>query len=181
MEAKESRLMDAPTISIKIRGLQAVDALNNGQLLGGLKINGGSAMMAMRGMDGNRMMMAKKGLLMREMEMEGNRMMMAQPTPMGNMANAAPAAKTTLAAAPASVPASNVVAAKSATTAAVSGAATKGGAVGITKGIGLNLWLGGLGPWLVLGSVGMAAMGLYFYLRAQRLMLGNGDEELDER
>jgi hypothetical protein len=177
--------MDAPTISIKIRGLQAVDALNNGQLLGGLKLNGGNVMMAMRNMgDGNRMMMAKKGLLMREMEMEGNRMMLLQQQ--GGGGNAVTAAKSALASAPSpasvSSSASNVIAGKSATTAAVSGAASKGGGVMIGKGLGLNLWLGGLGPWLVLGSVGMAAMGLYFYLRAQRLMLASGgEEEFDER
>src|SRR6185369_5174369 len=86
--------MDAPTISIKIKGLQAVDALNNGKLLGGLKING--AMMGMRGMgDGNRLMMAKKGLMMREMEMEGNRMMLLQPS------NATSATKSAVASAPA--------------------------------------------------------------------------------
>ena len=166
--------MDAPTISIKIKGLQAVDALN-GQLLGGIKINGGNAMLAMRGMDGNRMLMAKKGLLMREMEMEGNRMMLLQPS-QGVGQGVGGAAKGSVA--------SNAIATtKSATTAtaAASGAASKGGTVVITKGLGWNLWMAGLGPWLVLGSVGLAAMGLYFYLRAQRLMLKGGEEEYDER
>jgi hypothetical protein len=173
--------MDAPTISIKIKGLQALDALNNGQLLGGLKVNGANAMLAIRGMDGNRMMMAKKGLLMREMEMEGNRMMLMQQPSQG----AANAANTMGATATKSSVAQGAIAAKGGTTAKIAAiaAASKGAGAAMYKGIGWNLWLGGLGPWLVLGSVGMAAMGVYFYLRAQRLMLasGEGDGDFDER
>jgi hypothetical protein len=125
-------------------------------------------------------MMAKKGLLMREMEMEGNRMMLMQPSQgAANMANATgpTVAKSSVA--------QGAIGAKSGSAAkvAISGAASKGAGAAMYKGIGWNLWLGGLGPWLVLGSVGMAAMGVYFYLRAQRLMLasGEGEGDFDER
>src|SRR6185436_19209152 len=66
--------MDAPTISIKINGLRAMD----GQLLGGIKIKGANALMGMGGMEGNRMM-AQNGRMMRMREVEdGRRMMQGQ-------------------------------------------------------------------------------------------------------
>jgi hypothetical protein len=156
--------MDAPTISIKIKGLQAVDALNT---LGGLKINGANALVGLGGMEGNRAALAGKGLMMREMEMEGNRMLLQQ-------AKAASMAK-------ANVAQATAVGAKSAATGTAK-AAGAAGTAGVTmfgsKGLG-TLWLGGLGPWLVLTSLGLAATGIYFYLRAQRMMHENGGSDRD--
>jgi hypothetical protein len=164
-----------PTISIKINGLQA---LNDGQILGGAKLNG--ANLAMMGEDGNRALMAKKAaLLMRgggEMEMEGKRMILLQPSNGAGMtkgalgssgagggavgAKSAVATNAAMSGAPAATANSGAAAAKSASAAAAS-----------AKGMGWNLALGGFGPWLVLGSLGIAAVGLYFYLRAERMAM----------
>jgi hypothetical protein len=168
-------MADAPTITLKIKGLQALQTLNG---LGGLKINGANAlmlggmegnraaMMMNMGDNGNRAMMAGRGM-MREMEMEGNRMMLSKGG--GAMA------KGTMAQSGATLGAT-----KSATAAATTKSVTSASMFG-TKGIG-SLWLGGLGPWLVLTSLGLAATGIYFYLRAQRMMLeGNGhDSDADD-
>jgi hypothetical protein len=160
--------MDAG-ISIKIKGLQAIDALNRGQLLGGVKIQGVNALLGMRGMEANGALM-NKGLLMREVEIEGNRMMLMQPS-QGAGAVKAPALS---AVAPKSAAAMTKGAGAAATTKSVGVAALS------TKGWGYGLWLGGFGPWLVLGSLGLAATGVYFYLRAQRLILEAGVPEADE-
>jgi hypothetical protein len=171
--------MDAPTISIKIKGLQALNALNGG--LGGVKINGANALLGMGGMEANRAVMAQKGLLMREMEMEGNRMMLAQP-PNGAGAGIAKAAATTNAATgtTAATTATNV-GAKSAAVAGTKGLG--GGAAVKSMGYYYSPWLGALGPWVILASVGLAATGIYFYLRAQRMMLEgpSRDHDPDDR
>jgi hypothetical protein len=158
--------MDAPTISIKIKGLQAVDALNS---LGGLKINGVNALVGMGRMEANRAAMAGKGLMMREMEMEGNRMLL--------QAKGAGMAKTTVT----TGAQATAVGAKSAAAGTTKVAGAAGAAMFGSKGLG-SLWLGGLGPWLVLTSLGLAATGIYFYLRAQRMMAEGGghDPEVDE-
>jgi hypothetical protein len=171
--------MDAPTISIKIRGLQALEALNgNGQLLGGMKIQGGNALMGLREMEGNRRaIMAKKGMMMRggEIEMEGRRRMMMQaaPDPTTTTANAkGMVAKTASATSAATTPAT------------IKGAAAKGAAVSGTgvlasHGVGWGLGLGGLGPWLALAALGLAATGIYFYMRAQQLAAISAHETND--
>lgn len=147
--------MDAPTISIKIRGLQALEAMRgNGQLLGGVKIQGANALMGLREMEGNRAVMAKKGMMLREVELEGRRMMLQPPAP--------------------TTAAKGVVAKSAPATSAVKGIAAKGAVVSGTgaaaaHGIGWGLGLGGLGPWLALAALGLAATGIYFYMRAQQL------------
>ncbi len=159
--------MDAPTISIKIKGLQAVDALNN---LGGLKINGANALLRMGEIEANRAALAGKGAMMREMEMEGNRMLL--------QAKGAGAAKTSVAATTTNAVAGGAKSAAVGTT-KVAGAAPVGATMFGSKGLGA-LWLGGLGPWLVLTSLGLAATGIYFYLRAQRMMHENAGFDRDE-
>jgi hypothetical protein len=154
--------MDAPTISIKIRGLQALEAMNgNGQLLGGMKIQGANTLMGLRELEGNRALMAKKGMMLREVELEGRRMMLQQSN--GTAAAKGMVAKTT-----------------SATT-TMKGVATKGAVAsgtGVTAahGIGWGLGLGGLGPWLALAALGLAATGIYFYMRAQQLAQASGED-----
>jgi hypothetical protein len=158
--------MDAPSISIKIRGLQALEAMNgNGQLMGGIKIKGAGALMGLREIEGNRAIMAKKGLMMRELELEGRRMML-QPS------NGATAAKGAITKGTTATATMKGVAAKSAV---VSGA---GGAAAMSS-VGWGLGLGGLGPWLALAALGLAATGIYFYLRAQQLAKAS-TEDLDE-
>jgi hypothetical protein len=147
--------MDVPTISIKIRGLQALEAMNgNGQLLGGVKIKGANALMGLREIEGNRALMAKKGMMLREVEIEGRRMMLQPQT--GTTAAKGMVAKTASA------------------TSTMKGVAAKGAVVSGTgavaaHGVGWGLGLGGLGPWLALAALGLAATGIYFYMRAQQL------------
>jgi hypothetical protein len=158
--------MDAPTISIKIRGLQALQALNgNGQLVGGMQIQGGNALMGLREIDGNRRaLMAKKGMMMGgEVEMEGRRRMILQAADPTTTANAKgmigkTASATSMATSPATI---KGVAAK--------GAAASGTGALAAHGVGWGLGLGGLGPWLALAALGLAATGIYFYMRAQQL------------
>jgi hypothetical protein len=178
--------MDAPTISIKINGLRAVDGLN-GQLLGGIKIKGANAILGMGGREANRAMMGQNGLMMRMREMEDGRRMMQGPMqgpmqPMQSMQSMQPAMQ------PIQPPngIAEIAKGSAATTKAAAGGAAKsaglgGGAAYHSKGLAMSLWLGGFGPWLVLGSLGLAATGIYFYLRAQRMMLERGDEEYDDR
>ena len=166
--------MDAPTISIKIRGLQALEAMNgNGQVMGGVKIKGMKALMGLRELDGNRRaLMAKKGMLMREIEMEGGRRMMMQPpSPPMDTAGAV----------------KGVVAKGSSATSTLKGVAAKGalvsgtgaGAAATAHGLGWGLGLGGLGPWLALAALGLAATGIYFYMRAQQLAQAAAEDNGD--
>jgi hypothetical protein len=171
--------MDVPTISIKIRGLQALEAMNgNGQIMGGVKIKGMKALMGLRELDGNRRaLMAKKGMLMREVEMEGGRRMMMQPlTPPTPPMDTATAVKGAVAKTTSGASTLKGVAAKGAI---VSG--TGAGAAATAHGLGWGLGLGGLGPWLALAALGLAATGIYFYMRAQQLAQAanedNGDLE----
>jgi hypothetical protein len=158
--------MDAPTISIKIRGLQALEALNgNGQLLGGMKIQGGNALMGLREVEGNRAIMAKKGMMLREVEIEGRRRMMLAPS------NGTTATK-------------GMVAKTSSATSTVKGVAAKGAVVSGTgaaaaHGVGWGLGLGGLGLWLALAALGLAATGIYFYMRAQQLAQATAQDMAD--
>jgi hypothetical protein len=162
--------MDAPSISIKIRGLQALEALNgNGQLMGGIKIKGTQALMGLREIEGNRRaVMANKGMMMREIEMEGRRQMMMQPTQGATAAKGAVTKGTT-----ATVSTVKGVAAK---TAVVSGASAGAGGAAALNGVGWGLGLGGLGPWLALAALGLAATGVYFYLRAQQLAKASAED-----
>jgi hypothetical protein len=167
--------MDVPTISIKIRGLQALEALNgNGQLLGGMKMQGGNALMGLREIEGNRAIMAKKGMMLREIEMEGGRRMMLQPPPDGGATAAkGMVAKTTAA-----------TSTMTSATSTVKGVAAKGAVVSGTgavaaHGVGWGLGLGGLGPWLALAALGLAATGIYFYMRAQQLAQASGHDMSD--
>ena len=159
--------MDVPTISIKIRGLQALEAMNgNGQLLGGVKIQGANALMRLPEMEGNRAIMAKKGMMLREVELEGRRMMLQPP-------NATTATK-------------GMVAKTASATSTMKGVAAKGAVVSGTgavaahgMGYGWGLGLGGLGPWLALAALGLAATGIYFYMRAQQLAEASGQDPHD--
>jgi hypothetical protein len=161
--------MDAPSISIKIRGIQALQALNgNGQLMEGIRIKGANALMGLREVEGNRAMAAKKGMMMREIELEGRRMMMQPPTP--NAATAAKGAGAVTKGTAATATAKGVVA-KS----AVGASAGAGGAAALNT-MGWGLGLGGLGPWLALAALGLAATGVYFYLRAQQLARASSED-----
>ena len=174
--------MDAPTISIKIRGLQALEALNgNGQLAGTMKIKGANALMGLREMENNRRaIMTKKGMMMREMEMEGRRMML-QPSNMNGMnggMNGMNGGMNGMNGGMNGMSATKGAVAKSGSTvgATMKGAAAKGAVVSGAgaasygaKGVGWGLGLGGLGPWLALAALGLAATGIYFYMRAQQL------------
>jgi hypothetical protein len=171
--------MDAPTISIKIRGLQALEALNgNGQLLGGMKIQGGNAVMGLREIEGNRRaIMAKKGMMMREVEIEGRRRMMLQATDPTTTANAKGlVAKTASATSMATSPATSTATIKGV---AAKGAAATGTGALAAHGVGWGLGLGGLGPWLALAALGLAATGIYFYMRAQQLAAASVHDNSD--
>jgi hypothetical protein len=161
-----------PTISIKINGLRA---LNDGQLIGGAKLNG--ANLAMMGEDGNRALLAKKALMRGgEIEMEGKRMILLQPSNgagagmKGGLASSGAGAVGTKSAIVTNAT-PNATMSGAATTSGGSVAKSAGAATVSAKGMGWKLALGGFGPWLVLGSLGIAAVGLYFYLRAERMAM----------
>jgi hypothetical protein len=255
--------MDAPTISIKLKGMQAIQALNGGQLLGGLKLQGGAMLLGIREIEGRGLAMLQNGGgMMRDVEIEGKRMLLLQPSApaaaapsvtQGTVAKAAvgtkgasaiaapaiapvapaiaPAAPVIVPTAPAMAPAvpalipppteavsamakgammapaaaktavvSSVVAptiaaapsaaALSASAPAVGmgsmqglGSAAKG-CVGAKTAVttagpivkagaaalGWGVALGSLGPWLALGSLGLAVTGVYFYVQARRIV-----------
>jgi hypothetical protein len=231
--------MDAPMISIKLKGLHAIHALCGGGKVSGLMNMPGVALaMGMKEME-LKGLMAKNGLMMRELEMEGRRMIVLQPsngtqgavtqgaigkstlaskssTVMGGMQSVpqttgastealGPLAKaggpsalstkssalmgggaTKAAAAPMAAALSNgpapalsnglgsVVKGSLVTKSALVGGAAAKSAVGpgvvALQGMGWGLVLGALGPWLALGSLGLAATGVYFYVQARRLV-----------
>lgn len=153
--------MEVPTVSIKIKGLDAIQALSGkGQLLGTLKVPAGAA--AAKGpaslkfteLEAKRVIVTKKGLVLQEIEghavLEGS-----------NGFAATKSAVTTKGAL--GTKGGVVVKSAAAKSAIVPGAALS------AKGLGWSLGLGGLGPWLALGALGLAATGVYFYLRAQRM------------
>jgi hypothetical protein len=59
--------------------------------------------------------------------------------------------------------------------AVTSGVAAKVAAVPAAAALGWGVALGTLGPWLAVGSLGLAVTGVYFYVQARRLV----DEEPD--
>ncbi len=138
--------MEAPTISIKIKGLTAIEALSKkGQLLSGLK--GSTASLKLGELEAKKILVTKNGLVLKEIE--------------GHAVLDVPKAATKAAAKGAAGKAAVVV--KGAKAAVVPGTAMS------AKGLGWSLGLGGFGPWLALGALGLAATGLYFYLRAQTM------------
>jgi hypothetical protein len=143
--------MEAPVVTIKIKGLGAVKAFNaKGAMLGGVKLKGLAAKGAVvkaTEFEAKRITATKGGLLLHVSEMEGH------------VHNLAPAALGKTGAVAKGVGAKSAVASKS---------VVSTGAALSAKGLGWSLGLGGLGPWLVLGAVGLAATGVYMYLRAQQ-------------
>jgi hypothetical protein len=203
--------MDAPMISIKLKGLQAIQALNanGGQFMGpmmGMNLNGGGILVRLKDMDNGRMMLKMKNgmMMMRDMDMEGKRMLLLQPAspPPPPPVPLAAKAATKIAIAPAApameamaaAKTSSVAAAKTAMSAAGAGktalavasapaaiATTKSAALSVAKsaavpaaaalsGLGWGLALGALWPWIALGSAGLAATGIYFYVQARRMV-----------
>lgn len=162
--------METPAVIIKVKGLSAINTLSSqGQLLGGLKLKGlaagGKTAAAKMGeIEAGRILATKKGLVLYAAEIEG--------------AACAPKAVVTKAAA-----VTKAASVKGAGVAAVSGAATTKGAIGTgaalsAKTVGWSLGLGGFGPWLALGALGLAATGVYLYLRSQQVQ--DALEEPDE-
>jgi hypothetical protein len=147
--------MEVPTISIKIKGLNAIEALSGkGQLLGGLKMQGGLASMKITELEAKRVLVTKKGLILQEVE--------------GHAVFDVPKAATKAATKGAIA---KGMGAKSAIVVKGSGmkAVMVPTAAMSAKGLGWSLGLGGFGPWLALGALGLAATGVYFYLRAQAM------------
>ncbi len=137
--------MEAPTVSIKIKGLQAIEAFTKkGQLLSGLK--GSTTSLKLGEIEAKKVLVTKNGLVLKEIE--------------GHAVLDAPKAA---AKAAAKGVGKGAVVVKGAKAAVVPGTAMS------AKGLGWSLGLGGFGPWLALGALGLAATGLYFYLRAQTM------------
>jgi hypothetical protein len=142
--------MEAPVITIKIKGLGMTQALGaKGALAGGVKLKGLAAKGALTKateFEAKRITATKGGMLLHVSEMEGHAHALAPAMGKAGAATKGLGAKSAI--------------------------ATKG-AVGTSaalsaKHLGWSLGLGGIGPWLVLGAVGLAAAGVYMYLRAQQ-------------
>ncbi len=146
--------MEAPTVTIKIKGLKAIHALGGKGAAGGVKIKGlavgKGAAMKVAEVETTRVVATKGGLVMQATEIETHVMA-------GAKGKAAMGAKTAMV--------TKGAAAKSAV--AGKGAVGTGAALS-AKGIGWSLGLGGFGPWLVLGALGLTAAGIYLYLRADQ-------------
>lgn len=153
--------MDPASMVIKIKGLSAVSSLSSqSPLVGVVKLKGmaagtGVAAAKLGEIEIGKVIATKKGLLLTELE-----------------ADCLPAIT--------KVASGKAVIGKAAVTkAAVAKGATQGaltgskavygtGAALAAKSAGWSLGLGGLGPWLALGALGLAATGIYLYLRAQQ-------------
>jgi hypothetical protein len=125
--------------------------------------------------DGPGLVMTKSGLVIKATEVEATGPCLAMQAASGKSA----AAASGVTAAKGAAVATGVTAAKGAATAKTVGAASKAatGAAWCGKSAGWTMGLGGFGPLIVIGVLGLAATGAYLYLRNKKL----GDaEELDE-
>lgn len=142
--------METPTITIKIKGLDILTGKGQ-QVLTGLKMHGvGAGSLKITELEAKRVLVTKKGLVLQEVEghafFDGSKVATKGALAKGLGAK------------------SGVV---------VKGSGVKAvmvpGAALSAKGLGWSLGLGGFGPWLALGALGLAATGIYFYLRAQAM------------
>jgi hypothetical protein len=148
--------METPALYIKIKGADAIAALTKGQFLGAAKLKGGAALAKgalLHGaeLEAEGLLATKHGILATEFEGVFG----------GLTKGSAGAAKTAVA----KGAAAKATAAKAA--AAKSAAST--GTLWSGKSISLGLGLGALGPILVLGALGLGAVGLYLYRRNKKL------------
>jgi hypothetical protein len=184
--------MDTSTISIKVKGIDAINALTGkGQLLSGMKLKGIATSQgivwkaaefevakvgAASGMAGaaeveTTALATKKGLVLKSIECEGGTL-----CPLVTNAGAPSAASGSVAgAAKASGAKGATVVKASAGAAAKTGAAAsaKGGACAASSGLcakTVGLGLGGAAPYLIGGAVVLAGAALYMYLRSRRLL-----------
>ena len=152
--------MEVPAVSIKIKGLQAIEALGGkGGLLAGLKAKGGAAAVKLGELEAKRVLLTKKGALILG-EVEGN-LFGPKAATLGKGALGTKGAMVAKGAA------------ATATTAAPSTLLS-------AKGLGWSLGLGGLGPWLALGALCMTATGVYLYVRERRAAAASGPDEVTE-
>lgn len=145
--------METPALTIKIKGADAINALTSkGQVLGSLKLKGGAGLakggtFKLAHIDAARRAGAAKAVTA-EFEAETTTMMAKG----GTLKAGAGAGK--------------AAAAKGASALAASkGASTAG--KGLSLGLGLGL--GAMGPVLVLGALGLGALGIYYYRRNMKL------------
>jgi len=154
--------MDPASMVIKIKGLSAINSLASGTpIVGVVKLKGGitaakAATVKLGELEGGRLLATKKGLLLYGAELEHACLPGAK------------VAATKAAVAKAAV--GKVALAKGASQGAVVGSkvALGSSAAMSAKSVGWSLGLGGLGPWLALGALGLAATGIYLYLRSQQ-------------
>lgn len=202
--------MQVPTVSIKIKGLKALEALGTqNNLLAGLNLKGaGAATAKMKGLgagagqlvdfETKRVFMTPDGVRVVQ-EFDGHVLLNGKGATKVVVKGGKGAASTVIVkggkgAAKTVIVKGAVAKGALATSPIAQGAiVTKGpvvvkvaaaksamvpGAALSAKGLGWSLGLGGLGPWLALGAVGLAATGVYLYLRA-RNMEQTPDEDHD--
>jgi len=151
--------METGSMIIKIKGISAVNALSTTKpLIGTVKLKGVAAGAKLGELEATRVLATKKGLLLHGVELEAPCVPAASKTAAGKAALGGKAAL-----------AKGAVAKGATSSKVVGGKAALGtGAALSAKSAGLGLGLGGLGPWLALGALGLAATGIYLYLRAQQ-------------
>lgn len=145
--------METPALLIKIKGADAISALTKGQVVSAAKLKGGAslasgALLPKAEFEREGLFATKHGLATGEIEGK-----------LGSFAKGGGGAAKGAAAK-----------ASAAKTAAVKGGASAG-TVWSGKGmsLGLGLGLGALGPVLVLGALGLGAVGIYLYRRNKKL------------
>jgi hypothetical protein len=169
--------METPALYIKIKGADALAALTKGQVIGAAKLKGGAAlakgaMLHGAEIEAEGLLATKHGIIATEFEgVFGGLTKGGACTAKGAAAKGAAAT-------------SGAAKASAAKAAAAKAAAAKGGGAGAlwsSKSIGLGLGLGALGPILVLGALGLGAVGLYLYRRNKKLEgedLGFDDDDV---
>jgi hypothetical protein len=163
--------MEVPAVSIKIKGMDAINALaGKGQLLGGMKLKGAAALGQLEGAR----LGAAKGLTVSGLELETEKVILGKH----GFAIAEIEAKGPILLKSGAAKSAGV--AKGATL-ACKGAAAKGsaGTIWTAKGLslGLGVGLGAVGPFLVLAALGLGATGIYLYRRNKKL---DAQDILDE-
>lgn len=155
--------MDPSSVVIKIKGLNAIPSLSaKGPLVGVVKLKGAAAGTAavtgLHELEAGRAVVTKKGVLLYGAELE--------PDCIAGLAKASGGKAALGKAALGKAGVSKAVIVKSAATGGKAAIGT--GAALSAKSVGWGLGLGGLGPWLALGALGLAATGIYLYLRSQQ-------------
>jgi hypothetical protein len=152
--------METPALYIKIKGAEAISALTKGQVVGAAKLKGGAVL--------------AKGVLLKGAEIEGEGLIATKHGIFAAEFEGVHAGFTNGAGGVVKGAGSAAKGAAAKAGAVKAGAAKAGASAGTIwsgkgVGLGLGLGLGALGPILVLGALGLGAVGIYLYRRNKKL------------